>query len=269
MYQMVKKAGKILCSMKCAIVLLLILALACTTGSFIPQGKETIYYIENYQEQISGAILLLGLNDVFHCGWFIALTLFLCANLLCCNVLRFSGIMHRFRTGYTLEKALKSWDGHAAGTVQSPELLFHHMGFRKFWKEETDGRACVYSVRNRAGLWGAWLCHLGMLIIIAGFGLGQLYQSEYTVYGVPGQTKPIGDQGYELTIDNFEIELREDDTVEQYTADITVVDTNSGSRKSGTICVNQPVTLFGMKFYQNSTGWAASVTVCRAEEQIQ
>ena len=44
--------------MKCAIILLLILAAACTGGSLIPQGEITAYYTANYSEQIAGAIML-------------------------------------------------------------------------------------------------------------------------------------------------------------------------------------------------------------------
>ena len=54
------------------------------------------------------------------------------------------------------------------------------------------------------------MCHLGILLLILGFTLGQLTHREWTVYGVPGDTKPIGDTGYFLTIDDFEVWLREE-----------------------------------------------------------
>ena len=264
-----KKLIRTLCSMKCAVILLIILALACTIGSFIPQGKETSYYLETYSEQAAGAILLFGLDDVFHCGWFIVLTLLLCAELLGCNVLRLSSLIRRTKHGFSAGKAVSSHREKAASVVGDPAELFQRMGFRKIRTEQIDGREVRYSVRNRAGLWGPWLCHLGMLVIIAGFGLGQMFKNEYTVYGVPGQTKTIGELNYELTIDDFSLKLREDDTVEQYTADITVTDTKAGEKISGSTSVNAPVSLFGMKFYQNSTGWAAGVTVYKGEEEIQ
>lgn len=257
-----KKVGKFLCSMKCAVILLLLLAGACTAGSFIPQGETANYYMTSYSEQAAGAILLFGLNDIFHCWWFVGLTLFLCVNLLCCNVLRFPGLIRRMKEDP--EKSLKAWDGTAVVRMKErPDHLFSRMGFRKL-REQTDGqgRTYLYASRNRIGIWGAWLCHLGMLIVIAGFGLGQMLQTVYTVYGVPGQTKPMGDTGeYTMTIDSFEVRLREDATVEQYESTLTVTDTRTGETRSGKASVNAPLSVFGWKCYQNSTGWAATVEI--------
>ena len=282
-----KKAGRFLCSMKFAMILLVILVAACTAGSLIPQGEVMSYYTAGYSEQVAGAILLFGLDDVFHCGWFIVLTLFLCLNLLLCNVLHFPNLIRRMKTGYTLEKCLKSWDGTPAAVVADADAVFEKMGMRKVEKLVLDGqkngevdaeknigsdsgkKEYRYANRNKAGIWGAWLCHLGMLIIIAGFGLGQMLKTEYTVYGVSSQTKQVGDLNYDLTIDNFEILLREDETVEQYPAEITVTDTATGESKSGMTSVNHPLSLFGLKFYQNSTGWAGSVSVWKDDELIQ
>ena len=264
----IKRIGKFLCSMKFAILLLLILVAACTAGSVIPQGEVLSYYTTAYPEQVAGAILLFGLDDVFHCGWFVVLTLFLCLNLLFCNVLHFPKLIQRMKNGFSLEKCLKR-NTEPVGAVTDVDALFHKLGFRKTEASKTDGQECRYASRNRIGIWGAWLCHLGMLIIIAGFGLGQIMKTEYTVYGVPGQTKQIGNLNYELTIDDFDIILREDDTVEQYQAEITVANTESGETRSGSLWVNSPLSLYGMKFYQNSTGWAADVTVKKGDEVLQ
>lgn len=259
-----KKAGRFLCSMKCAVVLLLLLAAACTAGSFIPQKETVSYYVSNYSEQAAGAILMLGLDDIFHCWWFVGLTLFLCINLLCCNVLRFPALIRKMKQDFRPEHSLRAWNGEAVIRMKErPETLFSKMGFRKIQEAaDEQGRMYLYASRNRIGIWGAWLCHLGMLVVIAGFGLGQMLQTVYTVYGVPGQTKPIGDTaGYALTIDDFEVWLREDATVEQYESTITVTDTKTGETRSGKTSVNAPLSVFGMKCYQNSTGWAATVEI--------
>lgn len=285
--------------MKCAMILLGILVIACTAGSMIPQGEVLSYYTSAYSETMAGAILLFGLDDVFHCGWFLVLVLFLCLNLILCNVLHFPKLFRRMKNGFTMEKRAKEWNGSAVGYVKDADALFEKLGFRnaengrmmrkaddvqkasaKESKDDIQDASDLkqihtmecefkYASRNKIGIWGAWLCHLGMLVIIAGFGLGQMLKTEYTVYGVAGQTKQIGDLPYELTIDNFEIQLREDDTVEQYLADITVTNTESSEIKSGSTWVNSPLSLFGMKFYQNSTGWAANVSIWKDDELIQ
>lgn len=289
--KLIKQTGRFLCSMKFAMILLIILVAVCTAGSLIPQGEVMSYYTTGYSETVAGAILLFGLDDIFHCGWFIVLTLFLCLNLLLCNVLHFPKLIRRMKEGYTLEKCLKSWDKKPVAVVSDVDAVFEKMGMRKAEKSvlTTEGqvqgsvdagagkqknagsvkREYRYASRNKIGIWGAWLCHFGMLIIIAGFGLGQMMKTEYTVYGVPGQTKTVGDLNYELTIDDFEILLREDETVEQYIADITVTDTVSGESQSGSTWVNKPISMFGLKFYQNSTGWAGNVSIWKGDELIQ
>ena len=125
-------------------------------------------------------------------------------------------------------------------------------------------------LRERLGIWGAWVTHVGVLLLILGFSLGQMTHKEYAAYGVPGQTMAIGDTGLVMTIDDFRVDLRSDDTVEQYTSEITVYDiARSSSGKSATVSVNNPADLFGMRFYQNSTGWAARVTIDKDGQPLQ
>ena len=265
-----KKLLRFLFSMKFALILLGILLAACVAGSVIPQKEAASYYMSAYSQQAGGAILALGLNDVFHCPWFVLLAVVLCLNLLGCNLVRFPALLRRTGSGFTPEKYVSAGRHRELLHSTAPEALFTGSGFRNLVKgTDTDGREILYSVKNKAGLWGAWLCHLGMLIVIIGFGLGQMRQEEYAVYGVPGQTKPVEGTPYELTVDDFEVALREDDTVEQYTASITMKDTRSGETQSGQTSVNHPTSLFGMRCYQNSTGWAANVQIYRDEDLIQ
>ena len=264
-----KKAAKGLFSMKTAIVILLVLIAACVAGSVIPQGEAESYYTGTYPGNPSRLILLLGLDDVFHSPWFAALTAFLCLNLLGCNLLRFPVIIRQSREDFTAQKALSRWDGEAEAVTAEWEELFRRMGFSRSEEGEQDGRRFRYALRNKIGLWGAWLTHLGMLIIIAGFALGQMGTVKYSVYGVPGTTKPVGETGYTLTIDDFTVQLREDDTVEQYTAALTMTDSATGEQHSGEASVNHPLNLFGMKLYQNSMGWAAQVDITKQGKPLQ
>ena len=64
------------------------------------------------------------------------------------------------------------------------------------------------SIRYRISVWGPWLCHVGMLLLIVGFALGQIYSMEAYVYGVPGETKELEGTEYSIRIDDFQILLR-------------------------------------------------------------
>ncbi|MBQ8955136.1 MAG: cytochrome c biogenesis protein ResB, partial [Clostridia bacterium] len=84
----VKKIWKFIGSMRFAMILLVVLAVACTAGSLITQGQSYAWYAQRYSERTAALILALHLDDAFHSWWFLLIAGFLCVNLLCCNVLR-------------------------------------------------------------------------------------------------------------------------------------------------------------------------------------
>ena len=261
-----KKILKILSSMTFAITLLVILAAACVVASFVTQGQSCDWYAEVYGQGRGALIVGLGLDDAFHSWWFLTLTAFLCGNLLLCNLTRLKPLIARTKREGDPAAALSGPSDASAPGIADPLPVFEKLRLPRPKAHEIDGKRVLFSGKNRMGLWGPWVCHLGILLLIIGFALGQLTHREYTVYGVPGDTRPIGDTGYYLTIDSFEVRLRDDDTVEQYVAGISVFRAPQGSTavpdvQSATVSVNHPARLYGFKIYQNSTGYAARITV--------
>ena len=263
MKKITKQLG-FLFSMKFAMVILGLFVLVCVAGSVIPQGELPAVYESAYPGW-SGLILSTGMDDVFHSPWFAALTLILCVNLLGCNLVHFPRILRKTRSP---DHRPPAGEDYPLLTGKPAELL-REMGFRRVRTVTLDGMEYQYGIRNLSGFWGAWLTHLGILIIIVGFALGQMFTVNYTVYGVPGEESMIGDTAYRLHIDDFSILLREDDTVEQYLAALTVTDTRTGESWSGETSVNHPWDVAGMRLYQNSTGWAADVVVYSGDELLQ
>ena len=266
-----KKVWKFLGSMQFAIILLLVLILACAGGSFITQGLSYERYAELYSERTAGLILGLGLDDVFHAWWFLLITAFLCCNLLLCNLIRLPQLIRRTRLA--ADPARLGTPCVELEGIQDPAPLFAKLRMPKP-KESTDpeGRPLLISVRNRAGLWGAWVCHLGILLLILGFALGQMTKEEYSVYGVPGETKRVGDTQYAVRIKDFRVEREESGFVRQYSADFTVLDfsdENAPLAVDATASVNHPGSAFGFKIYQNSMGDAARLTVRKDGETLQ
>lgn len=266
----VKKIWKFISSMKFAILLLVVLAAACSLASLVTQGQSYEWYARAYSERTAALIVALHLDDAFHSWWFMLITGFLCVNLLSCNLLRLPQLIRRTKRAADPAKPIETAGDARFGPVPDADRVFArlHMG-KPVQAVTADGRRALFLSAHRAGLWGAWVCHLGILLLILGFGLGQMTQRQYTVYGVPGQTRAIGDTGYLLTIDDFTVDLREDDTVAQYTADITVRDVDGRGSESASISVNNPANISGMKFYQNSTGWAARINVQKDGEPLQ
>ena len=90
-----KKIWKFLSSMKFAVILLLVLAAACSVASMVTQGQSYEWYARTYSERIAALIVALNLDDAFHSGWFILINAFLCLNLLSCNLLRLPQLVRR------------------------------------------------------------------------------------------------------------------------------------------------------------------------------
>ena len=266
-----KKIWKFLGSMQFAIILLVVLILACAGGSFIAQGLSYEQYAELYSERTAGLILGLGLDDVFHAWWFLLITAFLCGNLLLCNLIRLPQLLRRSKQADDpahLGAPCVELEG-----IRDPEPIFARLRMPKA-RETTDeaGRPLRISVQNRVGLWGAWVCHLGILLLILGFALGQMTKEEYTVYGVPGEIKQIGETSYFVKIHDFRVDRSESGFVEQYTASLTVIDNadeNDPMSVDAVASVNRPGSAFGFKLYQNSMGDAAKLTVRKDGKLLQ
>ena len=261
-----KKIGKILSSMPFAITLLVLLAAACALSSTVTQGQNYDYYTAQYGERTAGFIMAMRLDDAFHSWWFIGLSAFLCLNLLCCNLVRLPALLKRIRAFSDPDRAERSAATAEARGSGNPESLFAALRMPKP-RRGKDGT--LFAAANRAGFWGAWICHLGILLLVLGFALGQMTMKQYTVYALPGQTKAMGDSGLIVTVDDFETTRSESGSAQQYTASLTVSDPAAGTRESGTASVNAPANLYGYKFFQNSVGWGADVRVLKDGEELQ
>ena len=267
---MIKKIGRFISSMPFAIALLVVLAAACAFSSTVEQGQNYEYYAAQYGERTAGLILALRLDDAFHSVWFIGLSAALCLNLLCCNLIRLPVLLKRSRAFTDPERLIASGGDGPEACGREPEKLLKALGIPAAKETATaDGRRVLFSVRNRAGLWGAWVCHLGILLLIFGFALGQVTGQQFTVYALPGQTKPLGDTGLQVTVNDLRAELREDGSAEQFTADLTVRNLATGTEESAAASVNAPATFYGYKFFQNSYGWGADIRITKDGQPLQ
>ncbi|MBQ5568620.1 MAG: cytochrome c biogenesis protein ResB, partial [Oscillospiraceae bacterium] len=93
----VRKIWKFLTSMKFAVALLVILAIACSLASLVTQGQTYSWYAQRYSERTAALIIALHLDDAFHSPWFITITAFLTLNLLFCSISQIKGLLARTR----------------------------------------------------------------------------------------------------------------------------------------------------------------------------
>lgn len=263
-----KKLGRFLSSMGFAVALLVLLAAACALSSLVEQGLTREAYEVRYGSGMASIIMALQVNDAYHSVWFIALSGFLCLNLLLCSVLRFSSFLRRYRQ--EKDSAAVNTPGNLGETeTEQPEQVFRTMRLTPLRCTDAQGKEALFASGNRVGVWGAWICHVGVLLLIAGFALGQITMQESVIWGIPGDTRILEGTCIEIVIDDFRTETREDASIAQYVTEITVNDPAAGRPEKATISVNNPADAGGFRLYQNNTGTAVSASVKRDGKETQ
>ena len=259
--EILKKTCKFIASMRFAIILLIVVAIACVVGSLVPQGEQFALYRDSYSERTAAFILAFHLDDVFHSWWFIALVTLLCLSVLLCNLTRVRSLIRQTKFAADPAHAIAETPTATASGVTAIEPVFKRLHFYRPVKTAVEGKDVLFGCRNRLGFWGAWVCHIGIVLIVLGYALGQMTLFSTDVYGTPGQTKPIESTPYEVTIDDFQIDRSETGFIEQYVSTLTVRNTETGETQRGTSSVNHPAVLGGYKFYQTASGSATRVTI--------
>lgn len=273
--------------MRSGMVMLGMIAALSILGTVLPQGKAAGFYEQNYSGWTLWWIQRLHLDQVYSAWWFGLLILLLSVNLILCNLRRLPllirdwkapqgavgwmperGVFHRVFSGMLVAQKP---DGKGAKVDSGSEnplgLFFEKAGFRQPVMTQTEVGTFMEAHRHKAGLLGSWLSHLGLLLIIVFFFLGKVMGFEAFVYGVPGTNHAIVGTPYQLSIEDFDIEYRQDYSVYQYISDVTLTAPGTELKKSGRIQVNQPLRHQGMSIYQNGTGWVVEA-VLEKEGQI-
>ena len=265
-----KKIGRFLSSMGFAVALLVLLAAACALSSLVEQGLTREAYAARYGEGTANIIMALQVNDAYHSVWFIALSGFLCLNLILCSVIRFPSFLRRYRQEKDPASSVGTAGDLGETEAADPGKIFAALGMGAPKKcAAPDGKEALAAGKNSIGVWGAWICHVGVLLLIAGFALGQITLQESVIWGVPGDTRTMEETGLEITIEDFRTETREDASIAQYVTDITVTDPATGNSQRASASVNHPADAGGFRLYQNNTGMAVSASVRREGKETQ
>ncbi|MDR4506409.1 MAG: cytochrome c biogenesis protein ResB [Candidatus Scalindua sp.] len=82
------KAWQFLCSVKLAVIIILVLAVSCMLGTVILQQRTPEEYVERYGEGVTKFFTAVQFTDIFHSYWFAFLLLLLCVNLASCTIKR-------------------------------------------------------------------------------------------------------------------------------------------------------------------------------------
>jgi len=88
------------CSVKLAVVIILVMVVACILGTVVVQEKTMDEYTARYGYGLATFFKITQLNNVFYSYWFSFLLILLCTNLICCTIKRWRNTF--LQTGFVL-----------------------------------------------------------------------------------------------------------------------------------------------------------------------
>jgi len=172
-----KSVFELLSSMRFAISLLSILAVASIIGTVLKQAEPYNNYIIQFGPFWFEAYEKLGLYDVYHAAWFLVILTFLVASTSVCiyrNAPNFAREMKSFRE-HVSEQSLNAFKHkHEATTTQAPEALAasaQHYLEGQGYKVKNLPREEGVLLAAKAGSWnrlGYFLAHSAIVMICIG-----------------------------------------------------------------------------------------------------
>jgi cytochrome c biogenesis protein len=269
-------------SLRLTIPLMLLLASACTLGTFAnPENRP----MTEIRAAIGHAWFYPGyqffeLNDLFHSWWFVLLLVMITLNLTACTIERLPRI---FKIALRPEKRLndtqlrgikhslhlqsKSPPAKAAAEVAA---LLRARGFepevlRAEGAGPDAGSTYVFAEKGRYSRFGVWTVHLSLFLTLAGALLGRLMGKEgivnvpmdggtfdfifrKTAAGSPFK-EPLG---FNVRVDDFRLLKYVNGNPRSFESDLVVLDPLGKPLERQTIKVGDPLVHGGWTFYQAS-----------------
>lgn len=285
-------------SMRTALVLLLLLALAAIPGSVIPQADVDSLAVTRWKDEhpkLTPLYERLDLFSVYSSPWFSAIYLLLVVSLVGCIVPRLFVYFRALRAEPpAAPRHLTRMPVHASYTTDlaADEVLARArevLGRGHRLRRTGTGDDFVAAERGHLREAGNLLFHLSVLVVLAGFAVGGLWGYQGGVILVEGSTfsnnltqyddfKPGGlfrqqqMEDFRFTVEDFEVEwLKEGPRTGQarkFEAHLTYQQGRDGERKEYDLRVNHPLEVDGTDVFLIGHGYAPVVTVRDAEGEV-
>ena len=286
-----------LTSMRTALILLLLLAVAAVPGSLVPQrSSDPNGVIQAFRTDPERAQLLdaFGLFSVYSSPWFSAIYILLFVSLVGCVVPRLRHHVRALRqspprTPRRLERLaayrrvetapLSSDDQRAI--LEAARRALRSRRYRVV--EFTDGDRSIAAERGYSRETGNLVFHVslvGVLIsfgIVAGFGfMGQRVVVQGESFATNRGSFDSFTSGrfytddllpqFAVSLDDFSVSYVEDSVdalgfITDYTASVGVTEAGAAGPRSATIKVNEPLSVAGTEIYLLGNGFAPTIVV--------
>lgn len=272
-----------LTSMRTALVLLLLLALAAIPGSLIPQNAQNPMAVSDYFEQHRTLAIWFerfSLFDVYSSPWFSAIYILLFISLIGCVLPRSFEHLHATRalppkTPKNLARMehFRSWPANGS-ELEIAKTWLKAKRFRVLESEESIAAEKGY-LRETGNLF----FHISLILILVGVLIGGLFgvrgsailsQGERFVNNVTSyDTISFGQITSENSLPPFTIKVDKfvaqyntlTSAPEDYTLYVTTVAEPGAAPKQQVVKVNSPLTFGSTRVYLQANGYSPIVTV--------
>ncbi len=261
-------------SVQLAVVLLSLIAFFALIGTLVPQREAAVEFGEKLSPTLLTFLQKMQVFDLYHSVWFILLAALLAVNLLICSLDRFPMAWRRFRMRHEPrnDEAFKDLpEGNAfqtAADIQKAASAASALLQKKYRNvERTDEADGIFlcAQKGRFALFGVYIVHLSILLLIAGAVVGAFFGIEAYVNIAEGEAVSSvhlrgNDQAlalpFSVRCDKFTVEFYESGMPKTYQSDLSFIKDNRVIH-SGKLRVNHPITFEGYNFYQSSYDKAA------------
>jgi len=302
--EMARWAWRQLTSMRTALILLFLLALAAVPGSLVPQRNQDPAAVAAFYGQHAGLAVWyerVGLFTVYSSPWFAAVYLLLFTSLVGCIVPR-TGIHARaLRSRPTVTpRVLARMPAHSTWTTATPpadvlRAAADRLGGRRGWRPghrlaaRPDPLAPVAAERGHLRETGNLLFHVALLVVLAGVAVGSLFGYRGTSIVVVGsgfsnQASRYPDlttgalrgpdrlPPFTIRLDRFDASFFRSGpqlgTPDDFRGQLTVIDSPDAAPRQATLRLNHPVAVSGAQVSLLGNGYAPVITVRDAAGRV-
>ncbi|RLP75667.1 cytochrome c biogenesis protein ResB [Mycetocola tolaasinivorans] len=295
-------AWRQLTSMRTALLLLLLLAIAAVPGSLVPQrSSDPNGVIQYFRDNPDLAPFLdkIQMFDVYSSPWFSAIYLLLFVSLIGCIIPRtkhhYQAMRQRpprtpARLGrLAVHREQELVGGSTGEAIEAARTLLKKSGYRTEIYTGRNGEVSVSAERGYLRETGNLVFHSAMVLILVavGFGGGFGYAGQKVIVEGQSVVNTVGDFNsfnpgrflnteslapYLLKLDKFDVEYETKNInaygqAIDYTAHVTSR-TPDGKTEKHEIKVNEPLRIDGTNVYLLGNGYAPKVTVRDPEGKV-
>ena len=287
-------AWRQLTSMRTALILLFLLALAAIPGSVVPQEAVDSLRASRWRADhpsLTPVYERLGLFDVYGSPWFAAIYLLLVVSLVGCILPRSAVYWRAFRAEppQAPRHLGRMPDNRSYQTGEAPSEVLEKartlLRERRYRIRDTADDVAADAVSAERGYLreaGNLLFHVSVLVVLAGFAMGALFGFKGGVIVVTGDSfsntlsqyddfapgrafAPDDLAPFSFKVDSFDVTFirkgRSAGSATKFFADLDVQSSPTSAPRRQRIAVNHPLTIDGTKVFLIGHGYAPHVTV--------